>query len=176
MSTTTRPTINTTYLPARTPTAPAEPPVISPAPAAPPRTTTTGQGTVNEVSITHVRLQLPPHVYDAYSDQAARQNKDPETLMAERLIRCLLHNEDGLWFNESERKRLESFLGRKCGDAIGVIQRLEPMRGIVVAGVQVEIPAITLTRLSTRVRRGQTLEQLIQTETIRALRAYVGQF
>lgn len=146
------------------------------APKPAPRQTTTSPGTLNEVTVSHVRLQLPPHVYEAYAAPAIEAGKDPEAAMAERLCSVVGQEQPGIWFGPEEKKRLESFLGRALGtDPVGVLQRLDAVRNITVEGVMVTLPATTLMRLSTRMRRGQTLEQLIQEQTVKALRQYVGE-
>lgn len=141
-----------------------------------PRTTTTQPGTLNEVTVSHVRLTLPPHVYDAYAEPAIAAGKDPEVAMAERLCNVVSQKQPGIWFGPEEKKRLEAFLGRAIGtEASGVLQRLDAVRMIDVSGTKVELPMTTLKRLSTRMRRGQTLEQLIQEQTVKALRQFVGE-
>lgn len=141
-----------------------------------PRTTTTSPGTLNEITVSHVRLLLPPHIYDQYAEPAIAGGKDPEAAMAERLCQVASHKQPGIWFGPEEKKRLESFLGRAIGtDAGGILQRLDAVRLITVEGVSVALPMSTLKRLSTRMRRGQTLEQLIQEQTVKALRQFVGE-
>jgi hypothetical protein len=141
-----------------------------------PRQTTTAPGTLNEVTVSHVRLQLPPHVYDQYAEPAIAAGKDPEVAMAERLCNVASQRQPGIWFGPEEKVRLEKFLGRAIGtEASGVLQRLDAVRMIDVSGTKVELPMTTLKRLSTRMRRGQTLEQLIQEQTVKALRQFVGE-
>ncbi len=132
------------------------------------------QGTVNQVTTAHVRLELPEHVFDQYSGQADKVGKDPELLMTERLIRCAPQIESGLYFTNDEKKRLEKCLGHMVSDGTGALQRLEPMSKIDVGGVTITLDALILKKLSTRTLRGQTLEQLIEKTVTKALRQYVG--
>jgi len=120
------------------------------------------------------RIDLPEHVYDAYAGQADKIGKDPELVMMERLIRCLPQIETGLYFNNSEKKRLEACTGHMCSDANGALQRLEPLSKMTVEGLEIKIDPTVLKRLSTRTARGQTLEQLIRVQIDRALKQYVG--
>lgn len=139
------------------------------------RTTTAAPGTVNAVTTAHVRLNLPEHIFDQYAAQAERAGgKDVEVLMAERLVRCAPQAEPGLYFNAAEKKRLDACIGRPVGDANGALQRLEPLSRIDVSGVAIKLDPTTLTRLSTRTRRAQSLNQLIEEVVVKALKQYVG--
>jgi hypothetical protein len=132
-------------------------------------------GTVNAVTTAHVRLELPEHVFDQYSGQAEKSGgRDPEVVMAERLIRCANQVESGLYFNQAEKKRLEACVGHMVADAQGALQRLEPLSRINVSDVTIRLDPVVLQRLSTRCRRGQTIQQLITEQTVKALKQYVG--
>lgn len=128
----------------------------------------------NAQPLEQCRVDLPAHVVGAYEAQALKQGKHPETLMAERLVKCEKHSDAGLWFNAAEKKRLEACVGHPCAQADGILQRLEPLSRLTVEGIELRIDPVVLKRLSTRTMRGQTLEQLIRQQVDRALKQYVG--
>lgn len=142
---------------------PIDPPVISPAPVA-----------ENSAPV-RVVLSIPAHVYQSYAIDARAQQKDPETFIAERLLRCQKHGDAGMWFTAQQKRAFETFLGRGVADGQSAVQWLTPLKGIDVSGTKVELSPKTLQRLTSRVRRGSTLDELIRTEVIKSLRQYAGE-
>jgi hypothetical protein len=142
---------------------PIDPPAISPAPIA------------DNASPVRVVLSLPAHVYQAYAIDARAQQKDPETFLTERLLRCQTHNDAGMWFTAQQKRQFETFLGRGVADGQSAIQWLTPLKGIDVSGIKIELSPRTLDRLKSRVRRGGTLKKLIETEVVKSLRQYAGE-
>jgi hypothetical protein len=139
-----------------------------------PQKKTTAQGTVNQITTAHCRVELPEHVFDTYAEQAKAVGKDPELLMTERLTRCAKQIDSGLHFNNAEKKRLELFLGHMVADAAGALQRLEPLSKINVSDVNITIDPVVLKRLSTRIPRGQEMGKFMEKLIIKSLRQYVG--
>lgn len=139
-----------------------------------PQKRVTNAGTVNQVTTAHVRLDLPEHIFDQYSGQADKAGKDVEQLMAERLTRTLPQVDNGLWFTSEEKKRLETIVGHMVADGQGALQRLEPIQKIDVSGVCIRLDPQVIKRLSTRTLRGQSLNQLIEQQVVKALKQYVG--
>jgi hypothetical protein len=126
--------------------------------------------------VMQVRLELPLHVFEQYAQQAEKtgQGKIPEQVMVDRLLKCAEQHDAGLWLTAAEKKRLEACVGHMVNDGQGALQRLEPLSRITIEGLTFQIDPIVLKRLSTRTRRGQTLEQLIKEQVQRALKQYVG--
>lgn len=143
-------------------------------PAAAARKSTAALGTVNAVTTALVRLNLPEATFDQYAAQADRAGVEVEKLMESRLTQALPQTDAGLWLTLAQKKRLEACVGRTLTDGEGALQRLEPLSRITVEGQVIRLDPTLLKRLSTRTRRGQTLQQLIEQEVVKALKQYVG--
>ena len=71
------------------------------------------------------RVDLPEHLYDSYSDLARTSNRPVEDLLQQQLSRCRDIVGSGIYFNESQKKRLSNLIGHTVADAEGALQRLE---------------------------------------------------
>jgi hypothetical protein len=132
------------------------------------------QGTVNEIVTVRSTVELGEHVYDIYAEQAMKEGKDPEQVMAERLNRCKEQKDSGLFFNDQQKKRLCHCLGHSVGDAEGALQWLEIICKIHVEKTEIELEPRLRQRLSTRVPRGGTIEKLIEQAALKGLRVFAG--
>lgn len=132
------------------------------------------QGTINQVTTVRVAVELSEHVYDAYAEQAIKRNVEPEQLMAERLRRTKDQQDDGMFFNDAQKRRLCRCVGHTVGDADGALQWLEMIAKIKVNDVTIELEPRLLQKMSTRVPRGGTIERLISSEVVKGLRRFVG--
>lgn len=138
------------------------------------------QHTMSERKVVSVRLELPEHVYDLYEGQADKLSRDIESLMTQRLTRFAENGDNGLFFTDAQKKRLEKIVGRGIGDAEGALQHLESTHKIRVnmpqEPIEIELDAKLLQRLTSRLGayRGQTMQSLITREALRGLKQFCG--
>lgn len=135
----------------------------------------TQKGTMNEVVVVRVTLDLSETTYDTYAEQAIAQNKQPEDVMAQRLHKCVGHRDNGLFFTDAQKKRLDKCVGHSIGDAEGALQRLENLSKIVVDDVVIELDPRLKQRLASRATmRRKDLGELIRHEVVMGLKKFAG--
>ena len=132
------------------------------------------QGTINEVVIVTCRVDLPEHVYNAYTSIAAKSNLEIEEILQQQLLRCRDIVGSGIYFNESQKKRLSNVIGHTVADAEGALQRLETSTVIDVSGFSFELDPRLIQRLKTRVFRGEEYSDVMHREIVRALMTFAG--
>lgn len=132
------------------------------------------QGTANEVVIVRVTVELPEAIYDQYAEVAIKGNREVEDIMQQRLVRCKDISGSGIYFNETEKKRLGNVLGHTVADAEGALQRLETSTVIDVSGFQFELDPRLIQRLKTRVYRGEIYQDVMYREIVRGLMTFAG--
>lgn len=136
---------------------------------------TENPGASHEQVIVRTSVELTEQVYDIYAKQGIERGMDPEQMMAERLRRCAPQKDVGLYFNDQQRKRLFTAIGRSAGDTEGALQHLENFTAIRIGDVTVELEPRLLKRLASRAGAyRKSTEQLIQEEVVRALKEYTG--
>jgi len=131
-------------------------------------------GQINQVVIVTCRVDLPEHIYDAYAQLASRSNIQVEDLMTQQLARCRDIVGSGIYFNESQKKRLSNIVGHTVADAEGALQRLETSTVVDVSGFSFELDPRLVQRLKTRVFRGEEYSDVMYREIVRALMAFAG--
>lgn len=131
-------------------------------------------GVPNTVTIVTCRVDLPEHLYDAYADIAARSNREIEEILLQQLTRCRDIIGSGIYFNESQKKRLSNVIGHTVADAEGALQRLETSTVVDVSGFHFELDPRLIQRLKTRVFRSETYSDVMHREIVRALMTFAG--
>lgn len=131
-------------------------------------------GNVNRVVIVTCRVDLPEHIYDAYADLARTSNREVEDLLQQQLSRCRDIIGSGIYFNESQKKRLSNLIGHTVADAEGALQRLETSTVVDVSGFAFELDPRLIQRLKTRVFRGEVYADVMYREIVRALMQFAG--
>jgi len=132
------------------------------------------RGIANEVVTVIIRLELPEHLYNHYASEAAKRNREPEQVMAERLTRCQTITGSGIYFDEEQKKRLSNVIGHTVADAEGALQRLETSTVVSVEGYDFALDPRLIQRLKTRVFRGERYEDVMHREIVRSLMTYAG--
>lgn len=141
------------------------------------RTINQGQsapGVPNTTVIVTCRVDLPEHIYDAYSNLARQSNRELEDLLQQQLSRCRDIVGSGIYFNESQKKRLSNLIGHTVADAEGALQRLETSTVVDVSGFSFELDPRLIQRLKTRVFRGEQYSDVMYREIVRALMTFAG--
>lgn len=131
-------------------------------------------GVPNSITIVTCRVDLPEHIYDAYAAIAVRTNIEIEDILQQQLLRCRDIIGSGIYFNESQKKRLSNVVGHTVADAEGALQRLETSTVIDVSGFKFELDPRLVQRLKTRVFRGESYEDVMYREIVRALMTFAG--
>lgn len=131
-------------------------------------------GVPNQITIVTCRVDLPESLYDAYAALAARSNIQVEDLLLQQLSRCRDMIGSGIYFNESQKKRLSNVVGHTVADAEGALQRLETSTIIDVSGFKFELDPRLVQRLKTRVFRGEEYSDVMHREIVRALMTFAG--
>jgi hypothetical protein len=132
------------------------------------------RSTINEVRIVTCRVDLPEHIYDAYANLARTSNREVEDLLQQQLTRCRDIIGSGIYFNESQKKRLSNLIGHTVADAEGALQRLETSTVVDVSGFSFELDPRLIQRLKTRVFRGEIYSDVMYREIVRALMTFAG--
>lgn len=137
-------------------------------------TTDPSPGNVNRVVIVTCRVDLPEHIYNGYADQARQTHLEVEDLLQQQLSRCRDIIGSGIYFNESQKKRLSNLIGHTVADAEGALQRLETSTVVDVSGFAFELDPRLIQRLKTRVFRGEQYSDVMYREIVRALMTFAG--
>lgn len=136
---------------------------------------TVAPGTINQVVVVRTPIDLPEAIYDKYYEQATGLNREVEDVMAQRLTRCVEQKDNGLFFNDAQKKRLDRCVGHNIGDAEGALQRLENLSKIVVDDVVIELDPKLKSRLASRATmRRKDLAKLIRDEVLMGLKRFAG--
>lgn len=123
-----------------------------------------------------VKIELPEALYLQYEEEGARNVRSAEEEIVKRLNGCKEHNANrGLYFNDKERKELETLTGRHiAGKPEVLLARLRNAMKLKVGDVEIILDSHILNRLITRVFRGQTLEGSIEKWVVEALEKHAG--
>lgn len=122
-----------------------------------------------------VVLEVPQHIFALYEDQGAKYNREAEEEMLERLRRCVMHVAlKPLYLDDDQRRKLEDALEHNISSAEVAIAQILTALSIQVGDVGVEIPSQVARRLQTRIFKGETYEQVVRRETIKALEVFCG--
>ncbi len=130
----------------------------------------------NTLEITYVRVKLDGDTYQAYEQQANRQGKPVEDLIAQRLNEVKAQDSyDGrtVIINPTDRTRLESAIQRNFVDGAEMVNYLINEHTVKVGGISVELSAELLRRLRARCGRNDW-ETFIGITLIDSLERYVG--
>ena len=120
-------------------------------------------------------LELDEALVDLYEEQAMARGITLEDMLKERLHRCQSHlATKPLYLDDAQRAKLEEALGHTFSSAEQAIAQVITATTLQVGDVGVEIRPQLAARLSTRVFRGETWEQVIQREVTRGLEAFCG--
>lgn len=131
--------------------------------------------TVNEVVIVRTTIDLNEQTYDQYYEQATALNREVEDVMAQRLQKCVGQRDNGLFFNDAQKKRLDKCVGHNIGDAEGALQRLENLSKITVDDIVIELDPRLKQRLDSRAKmRRKDLAELIRHEVVMGLKRFAG--
>lgn len=145
----------------------------SPKPVA--KKVTIAPNTINQVTVVRMTLDLPEYVHDQYVLQSMETGKEVEDVMALRLLKCAQQKEDGLWFDNSQKKRLDRCVGHTISNAEGALQRLENLSKITVDDITIELEPRLKQRLASRATmRRKDLTELIRHEVIMGLKRFAG--
>ncbi len=126
----------------------------------------------NRVSL---RLEVPQSLFTLYEEQGAKFNREAEDEMVERLRRCVTYTATKpLYLDDDQRRKLEDALEHNIGSAEQAVAQITTALSIQVGDVGVEIPAQVARRLASRVFRGETYEEVIKREVIKALEVFCG--
>ena len=122
------------------------------------------------------KIELPEALYLQYEEEGARNTRSAEEEITKRLNGCKEHTANRpVYFNDKQRKELESLLGRHLGgDPEVLLARLRNAMKLKVGDVEIVLDSHLLDRLSTRVFRGQTIEDNIEKWVIEALEKHAG--
>lgn len=122
-----------------------------------------------------LKIELPEALYIQYEEEGARNVRSAEEEITKRLNGCKEHTANrALYFNDKERKELENLLGRHAGTPEVLLARLRNAVKLKVGDVEITLDSHLLDRLSTRVFRGQTMEDNIEKWVIEALEKHAG--
>lgn len=141
-----------------------------------PRRFTEERGSPLQQQVTvRTSIELNEQLYDAYAAQGMSRALDPEQVMLERLVRCVEQADQGLYFNDSQKKRLCNVIGRSVSDAEGALQNLEHVSKIQIGDIAVELEPRLMKRLASRAGAyRKPLAQLVKEEVLKALKEYTG--
>lgn len=123
-----------------------------------------------------VKIELPEALYIRYEEEGARNTRSAEEEIVKRLNGCKEHTANRpLYFNDKNRRELEDLLGRHlAGDPEVLLARLRNAMKLKVGDVKITLDSHIIDRLTTRVFRGQNLEDNIKTWVVEALEKHAG--
>ena len=131
-------------------------------------------GVPNQVTVVSCRISVPEHIWEAYSNMARQSHREVEDIIEQQLTRCQDIVGSGIYFNESQKKRLSNLIGHTVADAEGALQRLETSTVVDVSGFSFELDPRLIQRLKTRVFRGEQYSDVMYREIVRALMTFAG--
>ena len=110
---------------------------------------------------------------DRYRRLAEVERKDLGQVMSERLTDCADHNAiKGLWFGDSERKRIEAALGANVASSDEVIRLIAQALRIRLNDRKVELTPDVLARLVTR-SGGIPMDEFLPQLVSRLIQRYI---
>lgn len=122
-----------------------------------------------------VVLEVPQHIFALYEEQGAKFSREAEDEMVERLRRCVTYTAlKPLYLDDDQRRKLEDALEHNISSAEVAIAQVCTALSIQVGDVGVEIPAQVARRLSTRVFRGDSYEEMIKRVVLHGLKVHCG--
>ncbi len=131
--------------------------------------------TPDQIVELRVSITLPPPVCIAYEAEAKEYGVGLEELLSSRLRECVNYNATKpLYFNDQQRRELETILGRNVDKPASVLAVLRNNLTVTVNGLQISFAPNLLELLRTRAPKVADFKTWLQTQITRLCEEYVG--
>jgi len=122
-----------------------------------------------------ITLTLPAKVRADYEKEASEYGVELEELLASRLRECVTYNATKpLYFNDQQRRELESILGRNMDKPASVLAVLRNNLTVTINGLTITFAPNLLERLRTRAPKAADFKTWLQTMVTQWSESYCG--
>ena len=131
--------------------------------------------TPDQIVELRVSILLPPPVRTAYEAEAKEYGVGLEELLSSRLRECVDYNATKpLYFNDQQRRELETILGRNVDKPASVLAVLRNNLTVTINGLNFTFAPNLLERLRTRAPKAADFKTWLQGTLTQLAEGYVG--